>query len=96
MKNLVHADRLRKFNELESDDQQTGALQEICTFTGKTPRRHIDATVKIDDVKTVSCDAIVHILVSNVDDIRGASRAIMKAAGEKQQKRNTDNAVNNI
>jgi hypothetical protein len=81
MKNPVHADRLRKFNELESNDQQTGTLQEVCIFTGKTSQRQIDVTVKIDDVTTVSCDAIVHILVSDVDDIRGASRAIKKAAG---------------
>jgi hypothetical protein len=87
MKNPVHADRLRKFNELENDDQQTGTLQEVCIFTGKTPRRHIHVTVKIDDVTTVSCDAIVHILVSDVDDIRGASRAVMKTTGEEHKQR---------
>jgi O-acetyl-ADP-ribose deacetylase (regulator of RNase III) len=87
MKNSVHADRLRKFNELESNDQQTGTLQEVCIFTGKTSQRHIDVTVKIDDVTTVSCDAIVHILISDVDDIRGASRAIMKAAGDEHRER---------
>jgi hypothetical protein len=87
MENPVNADRLRKFNELESDDKQTNTLHEVCIFTGKTSRRYIDVTVKIDDVITVSCDKIVHILVGGVDDIRGALRAIMKAAGEEHRQR---------
>jgi hypothetical protein len=36
IRNPVHADHLRHFNELETNNQQKGALQDICVFNGQT------------------------------------------------------------
>jgi hypothetical protein len=83
MKNPVHADKLRPFNELEGTTQQLDTSEDVCLYSGQTPKRHIDVQVKIKDVTTVSCDAIVHLLTRDLDEVRGASKTILKLAGNE-------------
>jgi O-acetyl-ADP-ribose deacetylase (regulator of RNase III) len=83
MKYPVHADKLRPFNKLEGTTQQLDTSEDVCLYSEQTPKRHIDVQVKIEDVTTVSCDAIVRLLTRDLDEVRGASRAILKLAGNE-------------
>jgi hypothetical protein len=69
MKNPVHADHLRHFNELETDNEHKGALQDICIFNGQTPLRHISVKVIIENIVSVNTDAVVLLLDRNFDGL---------------------------
>jgi hypothetical protein len=64
MKNPVHADHLRHFNELETDNEHKGTLQDICVFDGRTSLRHISVKVIIENIVSVNTDAVVLLLGS--------------------------------
>jgi O-acetyl-ADP-ribose deacetylase (regulator of RNase III)/transposase InsO family protein len=85
MKNPVHADHLRHFNELETDNEHKGTLQDICVFDGRTSSRHISVKVIIENIVSVNTDAIVLLLDRNFDYVRGASKIILKLAGREHQ-----------
>jgi hypothetical protein len=87
MKNPVHADHLRHFNELETDNEQRGTLQDICVFDGQTLLRHISVKVIIVNIASVNTDAILLLLDRNFDYVRGASKIILKLAGREHQQR---------
>jgi hypothetical protein len=84
MKNRVHADHLRHFNGLETNNEQKGALQDICVFDGQTLLRHISVKVIIENMASVITDAIVLLLDRNFDYVCGASRIILKLAGRER------------
>jgi O-acetyl-ADP-ribose deacetylase (regulator of RNase III) len=90
MKNPVHADHLRHFNELETDNEHKGTLQDICVFDGRTSLRHISVKVIIENVVSVNTDAIVLLLDINFDYVRGASKIILKLAGREHQQQCED------
>jgi hypothetical protein len=85
MKNPVHADYLRHFNELETDNEHKGALQDICVFDGRTSLRHISVKVIIENIVSVNTDAIVLLLGRNFDHVRGASKITLKLASREHQ-----------
>jgi O-acetyl-ADP-ribose deacetylase (regulator of RNase III) len=85
MKNPVHPDYLRHFNEFETDNEHKGALQDICIFNGQTSLRHISIKVIIKNTVSVNTDAIVLLLDRNFDYVHGASKIILKLAGREHQ-----------
>lgn len=85
MTNPVHADHLQQFSEVETGDQQKGALQDMCVFDGHTSLRHNSVKVIIQNILNVKTNAIVLLLDRHAEYFCRALKIILKLAGREHQ-----------